>query len=117
MPPGKSRDAGQIADLVHACTRILEFTRNTPRADFLKDAQLISAVSFQVAILGEAVKGVSDSLRTCYPAIPWKKIAGMRDRLIHGYHDIDADELWNTAIRDVPTLREQLKSIQSDMGF
>ena len=46
-----------------------------------------------------------------------EKIAGMRDRLIHGYHDIDADELWNTAIRDVPGLREQLKSIQSDMGF
>src|SRR6266705_2187336 len=113
MLPGEFRDAGQIADLLQACTAILEFTHNTSRADFLNDAQLISAVGFQVAILGEAVKGVSDSLRTRYPGTPWKKIAGMRDRLIHGYHDIDVDELWNTAIRDVPLLREQLKNIQT----
>jgi uncharacterized protein with HEPN domain len=117
MLPGESRDAGLIADLVQSCAAILEFTHNASKADFLEDARLISAVSFQVAILGEAVKGVSDSLRIRYPAIPWKKIAGMRDRLIHGYHDIDVDELWNTAVRDIPTLREQLKNIQTEMGF
>jgi uncharacterized protein with HEPN domain len=76
------------------------------------DRQLFHAVSFELAILGEAVKRLSDEFRARHPEIPWRKIAGMRDRIIHGYHEIDLDELWNAAVHDVPVLLEQLHRIQ-----
>jgi uncharacterized protein with HEPN domain len=63
----------------------------------------------------KAVKHLSAELQRAYSEIPWRKIAGMRDRLIHGYNDIDVDELWNTAIRDVPTLLAQLRRIHAEL--
>src|SRR5450631_4804111 len=103
-----ARDAGIVLDLIEAAERILTFTAHKNKPVFIADAQLVSAVSFQIAILGEAVKRLSAELQRTHAEIPWRKIAGMRDRLIHGYNDIDVDELWNTAIRDVPILLAQL---------
>jgi uncharacterized protein with HEPN domain len=109
-----TRDAGIVLDLIQAAEKILTFTANKDKAVFIDDVQLISAVSFQIAILGEAVKRLSAQLQSAHSEIPWRKIAGMRDRLIHGYNDIDVDELWNTAIRDVPTLLAQLRRIHAE---
>ena len=72
----------------------------------------MSAVIFQISILGEAVKRLSVEFQSRHPEIAWRKIAGTRDRLIHGYDDIDSEELWNTALRDVPKLVVQLRRIQ-----
>ena len=107
----ETRDAGIVLDLIHAAEKILTFTAHKDKAVFIADAQSVSAVSFEVAALGEAAKHLSAELQRGHSEIPWRKIAGMRDRLIHGYNDIDLDELWNTAIRDVPTLLTQLRRI------
>ena len=53
-------------------------------------------------MLGEAVKRVSDEFRNKHDGIPWRLIAGMRDKLIHGYDEVDLDEVWNTARLDLP---------------
>jgi uncharacterized protein with HEPN domain len=111
----ETRDAGIVLDLIHAAEKILTFIAHKDKAVFIADVQLISAVSFEVAVLGEAVKHLSAELQRAHSEIPWRKIAGMRDRLIHGYNDIDVDELWNTAIRDVPTLLAQLRGIHADL--
>ena len=110
-----ARDAAIILDLIEAAAKILTFTTGANKATFGAEAQLVSAVSFQVAILGEAVKRLSVGLQRTHPEIPWRKIAGMRDRLIHGYNDIDVDELWNTATRDVPMLLKQLRRIHAEL--
>lgn len=55
-------------------------------------------------VLGEAVKRLSEDYRSQHPAIPWLLIAGMRDKLIHGYDIVDLDEVWKTATHDVPDL-------------
>ncbi len=110
-----ARDAGILLDLIQAATKIITFTTGKDRLAFTADSQLVSAVSFEVAILGEAVKRLSPGLQASHSEIPWRKIAGMRDRLIHGYNDIDVDELWNTAIRDVPLLLVKLRGIHTQL--
>ena len=111
----EARDAGIVLDLIHAAEKILIFTDHKDKPVFIADAQLVSAVSFQIAILSEAVKRLSAELQRTHSEIPWRKISGMRDRLIHGYNDIDVDELWNTAMRDVPTLLAQLYRIHAEL--
>jgi uncharacterized protein with HEPN domain len=111
----ETRDAGIVLDLIHAAEKILTFTAHKDKAVFVANAQLVSAVSFEVAVLGEAAKHLSAHLQSKHSEIPWRKMAGMRDRLIHGYNDIDVEELWNTAIRDVPTLLAQLRRIHAEL--
>jgi uncharacterized protein with HEPN domain len=113
MTPGEPRDAVTLLDLIQACSRIISFTSGIDKSKFQGDQQLKSAVSFQISILGEAVKRLSVELKSRHPEIAWRKITGMRDRLIHGYDDIDIEELWNTALRDVPELLDQLRRIQT----
>jgi uncharacterized protein with HEPN domain len=61
--------------------------------------------------MGEAVKRLSPATRSKHPEVQWKDIAGMRDRLIHGYDSVDIDELWKTATVDVPALLAQVRTI------
>jgi len=62
-------------------------------------------------IIGEAANKVSPEFRRKYDKIPWKSIVGMRNRLIHGYYDINLDIVWKTVITDIPPLLEELKKI------
>ena len=78
---------------------------------FKQNDLLMSACCYQIAIIGEAVKRVSPATRGQHPEVPWKDIAGMRDRLIHGYDSVDVDELWKTATDDVPALLAQIRTI------
>jgi len=65
-------------------------------------------------IVGEAVKRLPMSFRDKYPAIPWKRMAGMRDRIIHGYDSIDLDIVWEVIKRDIPQLKPQLQKILAE---
>ncbi|WP_406662560.1 HepT-like ribonuclease domain-containing protein [Methanolobus sp. ZRKC3] len=63
-------------------------------------------------MIGEATKNLSPSTTEKYSQIPWKEIAGMRDKLIHAYFGVDLEEVWNTVKRDIPELKEILTSSQ-----
>ena len=104
-------DAATPCDLVAACLRVIEYVRTASRSDLDRDNQLCSACCWQIAVIGEAAKRVSPTLRVKHPEVPWKDIAGMRDRLIHGYDSVDLDELWKTASADIPALLEQVRTI------
>ncbi|HTQ54741.1 MAG TPA: HepT-like ribonuclease domain-containing protein [Bryobacteraceae bacterium] len=87
------------------------------RSDLDRNNLLLSACCYQIAVIGEAVKRLSSTTRGKHPEVQWKDIAGMRDRLIHGYDSVDIDELWKTATEDVPALLEQVRAIQAaDFG-
>lgn len=97
-------DADRVEDILRAIDRI-ERRAATGRERFLHDELLQTWVVHHLEIIGEAVKGLSDEFRAARPAIPWGAIARMRDRLIHGYWDIDLEAVWVTIQRDLPELR------------
>jgi len=73
-----------------------------------------SAVIFQIIIIGEAVKNLSGELKEDYPDIPWRNIAGTRDRLIHGYFEIQLSEVWKVVAYDLNELKNVVYSILED---
>jgi len=106
-----SRDDAVLLDMINAAQRIVDFKQGMDRQSFLEDAKTQSAVLHQLMILGEACKRLSTETRDRAPQIPWRLIAGMRDNLIHEYDDVDLEETWKTADRDVPALLVELRRL------
>jgi uncharacterized protein with HEPN domain len=98
------RDKSTLLDIARAARLVLEFRRGMDKAAFLQDFKTQSAILHQLMVMGEAVKRLSPGFRARHPKIPWSFVAGMRDKLIHGYDIVDLDEVWQTAVMDVPDL-------------
>jgi uncharacterized protein with HEPN domain len=90
---------------------LLAQARNLDRDAFVADATLRRAFVRSIEILGEATKGVPAEFRSKYPHVPWQAIAGMRDRLIHGYFAVDYELVWDVVENKIPELRNQLMQI------
>jgi uncharacterized protein with HEPN domain len=99
-----SRDKALAADILLAGRQALVFIQGMTPEQFLKDFKTQAAVLMQLIVIGEAVKGLSGEFRAGLPDIPWKKVAGMRDRLIHDYRNWDLEEIWRTLQNRVPEL-------------
>ena len=104
-------DAATTVDIVLACRRIGRFMAGADEAAFHIDEQKHWAVVSQLLLIGEGVRRLSDAFRDDRPQIPWRQIAGMRDRLIHQYDKINWSLVWRTAAGDVPRLLAQLKPL------
>jgi uncharacterized protein with HEPN domain len=96
------RDDVTLLGLDRAARLAVSFVHGMTKEAFLDDAKTQSSVLYQLTVMGEAVKRLSQDLRAQHPEISWALIAGMRDHLIHGYDLIDWDQVWNTVTRDVP---------------
>jgi len=104
-------DLIRLKHMLDAATEIFEFTRDKNRDDFDNDRKLNLSVVHLLEIIGEAGSGISVEVRNNYKQIPWKVIIGMRNRLIHGYFDIDLDIVWKTVTQDIPPLIPKLERI------
>jgi uncharacterized protein with HEPN domain len=93
-----------------AVNQIEEYT-NITYEEFLETRLIQDGVVRQLEIIGEATKNLSSDTTEQYPQIPWKEIAGMRDKLIHAYFGVDLDEVWNTAKKDIPYLKEAVEEL------
>lgn len=97
-----------------ALARIEEFTTGMKYRDFLKDIKTQDAVIREFTVVGEATKRLSAGLRQKYPAIPWRRLAGARDVLIHKYFEVDLDEVWNF-LDEVPKLRKAIEGVLAEL--
>lgn len=104
------RDVLFLKHVLGAATDIGSFT-SEGRAAFMADRKTQSAVIRQLEIIGEAVKPLSPALTLSEPAIPWRQIAGARDRLIHAYFSVDLDAVWSMVEQDLPALRANVQRI------
>ena len=100
-------DSERLADMLGAIDRIRRHVQDD-RTRFDTDELLQSAVLHWIEIIGEAARGVNDKVRDAHPEVPWRVISDMRNRVTHGYFDIDLDVVWNTVTRDLPKLKESV---------
>jgi uncharacterized protein with HEPN domain len=90
---------------------LFEHSRNVSRAEFLSSETLRRAFVRSLEVIGEAAKKVPEDVRRRYPAVDWRALTGLRDRLIHGYFGIDHDLVWDVIRTKVPDLRGEVERI------
>ncbi len=108
-----TNDDVRLRHIRDAARQARAFVRGRSRADLDQDPMLSLALVRLLEIIGEAARGVSVPTRESHPGIAWSQMAGMRDRLIHGYFDVNLDIVWQTVQQDLPPLLAQLEKILS----
>jgi uncharacterized protein with HEPN domain len=109
-------DVTRLKHMLEAAQKAMYYTQDRSRRDLDADEMLALAIVRLLEIVGEAAKNISDSIKEKYPAVPWKPIAGTRDRLVHGYFDVDLDIVWQIITADLPPLTSSLEQILDDEG-
>ena len=106
-----------LKDIIECINNIENFVNEMQFEEFISDDKTSSAVIRKFEIIGEAVKKIPDEIKIHYPNIPWKEIAGMRDRLIHFYFGVDYKLVWETIKNRLPELKSFIEKILQDYNY
>lgn len=104
-------DEIRLRHILDAAREAVDFTEGQCRVDLDADRKLSLSLVRLLEIIGEAARGVTIEFRRKYSKLPWKSMIGMRDRLIHGYFDINLDVVWETVANDLPSLIDKIEKI------
>ena len=105
------RDLNYLKDIKIAIDSIEKFIEGMTYDQFESDDKTSSAVIRKFEIIGEATKKIPNNIKEKYSQIPWKEIAGMRDKLIHAYSEVDLDLVWMTVKKRLPELKSTIEEI------
>jgi uncharacterized protein with HEPN domain len=94
-----------VDDVLKAMDDALAFVRGMNYDAFVKDRKTVYAVIRALEIIGEATKNIPSPIKARYPEIPWKDMAGMREKVIHVYFGVDLKRVWSTVNADIPTIK------------
>ena len=100
-----------IQDIVDSVEKIMDYTKGLSFEQFSSDQKTVDATIRNFEIIGEATKNLSDKTKSSYQDIPWKEMAGMRDKMIHDYSGVDLDIIWKTTKERLPELKKSLEEI------
>ncbi len=104
-----------LADILDAMDKAAGFVHGMTLTTFTADDRTVYAVVRALEIIGEATKRIPQSLRDLYPTIPWREMAGMRDKLIHDYVAVNVEVVWRTATEDMPSLEPELRRVMEQI--
>ncbi len=105
-----------VEDILDAIAKIKLLVTDVTYEQFAEDFRINFAVVRALEIIGEATKRLPMEVRQEYPSIPWREMAGMRDRIIHGYDTVDLHIVWETVTQRIPALRPEIERIILDYG-
>lgn len=104
-----------LHDVVDVIAKSSRFVEGMDYEDFAKDDKTIFAVVRALEVIGEAIKNIPEDVRKKYPEIPWRDLAGMRDKLIHGYFGVDLRRVWNTVKVEIPAMKTIFERIAGSL--
>ena len=106
-----------LKDILNAIDSIKIYLQDAPaKEEFIKDKGLYQdAIVRNIEIIGEAAKKIDESIKNKYSQIPWKQMAGMRDKITHEYAKIDWEEVWKAASEDINELKAQIEIVIANL--
>ena len=114
--PKKHRDISDyVRDLLTSIDEIEQFTAGLTYDEFSQDKKTINAVVRSLEVLGEAAKHIPSQIRNKHDGIPWSKMSGLRDVLIHDYMGVDVRTVWNVAVKRIKEIRPPIAALLADL--
>jgi uncharacterized protein with HEPN domain len=105
------RDDSWLLDMLQSARKALEYSRGFGETQFMGDSVRQDAILRQLTILGEACKRISAEVKAAHPEIPWRKVAGFRDVVVHDYFGVNLKEVWRIIQDDLPALVKLLEPL------
>jgi uncharacterized protein with HEPN domain len=109
-------DSFCVRHILDAAHKAVAFSKAHAREDMDSHEMLALSLARLLEIIGEAAGGVSSDFREKHPDVPWKRMIELRNRLIHGYFDINLDIMWDTVVKDLPPLIDGLEDVLKKEG-
>jgi len=104
-----------VSDIIEYMERSEEYIKGMNFEQFIEDKKTQDAVIRCIEIIGEAAKNVPDEIRNKYSFIPWRDMAGMRDKIIHRYFTVDFEEVWLVVKKEIPKLKSLIKNVLKNL--
>lgn len=104
-----------VKDMLENMEKTERFTKDLNYEDFIRDEKTHYAVVRCIEIIGEAAKHIPEEMRKKYPGIPWKDMAGMRDKVTHFYFGVNLEKVWLALKKDISELKPLIKEVLADI--
>ena len=104
-----------IKDILQNMQDAEEFIHGMSYQQFLADKRTFNAVARSLEVIGEAAKNVPDEIRAKYPTVPWREMAGMRNKVIHFYFGVNREAVWLAVKDSIPVIRPLIEQILQDL--
>ena len=100
-----------LQHILESIFEIEKYIKDMSEDQFIRSTQVQDAVIRRLEIIGEAAKNIPKTFKIKYDFIPWKKVTGSRDMLIHNYFEVDLESVWDTVTKDIPKLKQDINKI------
>ena len=104
-----------IKDILQNMNDAMEFIEGISYDQFAADKKTLNAVLRSIEVIGEATKNIPDEVRAKYPLVPWKEMAGMRDKVIHSYFGVDLETIWLVIKDSIPAIKPLMQQVLLDL--
>lgn len=109
----KKDDSVYLRHILDAIELIEGYIKGVSENEFLTHSMLKDAVAREIEIIGEAASNISDEFQMKYPEMPWKKMTGIRNKIVHEYFNVNFPVVWDTVQEDIPLLKQAIKKLLS----